>query len=713
MSVADQRTPASRLPRRDALNVRLSPQFANRLSARIQRNLPAGKGMNGLLFGVADEGVVILQAFKSFTDSDYTEPWQFLPEQLDETFETAVAAAQTDPEVSSLDLIGWFSLRRIGGLHLPDLVFHNRHFPRLNHLALVLRPEESGDLLLEIYSRASNALLSAEDHRWGALRLSTDIPIAGAVEIAMHGSVDDEVYSRSHNPEQREQRKTFSLLRSKQPKAEREEEPKALDFGPASLEESIALRPATAMTRPAERSLLRDQRPLPESAGMVRISAGPPPTVPAVIPRRKKRRVPWVSSAILFALAAGATFAVLLLRGLPSGNIPLFLRPLLPDTRLGLKVEGQGDRVLLSWNRRNSVVRSAVGGTLHIDDGAQHRDVPLDASQVENGAVLYRPGSGDVMFRLEVRGQQGATVVESTRVLDGRAGTTPPEVGANSTATAAGTKELVAADQHNWKPSAQSRAAVPIFVSPSSRSASDMAERASQPEPTTALNPGTSSVTPSSPSPGKLSPEPATSSSAESGSSRVAPPNSETASSTASKPLQTAASNPTGLRPQEPTSDGNAPTKTTKEENDPAPVKQASSSTQQQLSPAAQANVPSGDPLNKAPATPVRAPGQSATARNYPQDYVPPKPVRKMLPDMRIFSAGGIASLPEVEVTVRVDKSGRVTEAHVVDNGNKVKPALAGAALIAAKQWIFQPALFRGQYVESDHTIVFQFHAAK
>src|SRR5581483_10772050 len=109
---------------------------------------------------------------------------------------------------------------------------------------------------------------------------------------------------------------------------------------------------------------------------------------------------------------------VLFLNGVNSGNSGSIWRTILPDTGLNLRVEGQGDRVLLSWNRRNSVVRSASGAVLHIDDGAQHRDVRLDAAQTANGAVLYRPNSDDVSFRLQVRSQDGKTVAENLRVLD-------------------------------------------------------------------------------------------------------------------------------------------------------------------------------------------------------------------------------------------------------------------------------------------------------
>ena len=66
-----------------------------------------------------------------------------------------------------------------------------------------------------------------------------------------------------------------------------------------------------------------------------------------------------------------------------------------------------------------------------------------------------------------------------------------------------------------------------------------------------------------------------------------------------------------------------------------------------------------------------------------------------------------ITEVTRVEVEVRIDTTGHVKAAHLT-NPN-VKSALGSAALAAAKQWTFQPASLRGQHVDSDHTIVFEF----
>jgi TonB family protein len=109
------------------------------------------------------------------------------------------------------------------------------------------------------------------------------------------------------------------------------------------------------------------------------------------------------------------------------------------------------------------------------------------------------------------------------------------------------------------------------------------------------------------------------------------------------------------------------------------------------------------------------SPAQRASGTTFggitPRDFVPPRPIRQVLPDISLFPPVFLASSPHVEVTVKVDKNGHVTEAHAVTSRKKVKEALVGAALVAAKQWSFEPAKLGGQPVDSEHTIIFEFHA--
>lgn len=777
MSVADQTTPASSLPRRIPLAVRLSPLFVNRLCARLQKASPDQPHIAGLLFGIAGEGLAIVQAFKSFTPPDSNESLPVEGERLVKAFERSMAAAQTDPEVSALDLIGWYSLRPSGGLHAADIDFHNSRFRRPNDLALILRPQGVSDVLLELYTRVRNAVLSPEEHRWGALRLATDVPVLGPIEITMRTTAADELneFELLDRALEREERKSGLRARARIPLSVlRPKRTPPGETADAAARDSAGTAPSppidAKIVRAAQPGAVRERQAASDSAALVhRITAGEPPGLPALLPP-PKRSLPWVSSAILcavlFAVFAGVTFVFLFVHGLPSGTAtPAFLRAILPDAGLGLRVETQGDRVLLSWNRRNAVVRAATMAVLHIDDGPQHRDFTMNAAQATNGAVLYRPRSDDVTFHLEVRGQQGATVADSIRVLDG-VQNSPLDLSAAPQAQPPAPKDVAAepAEHHDWKP-------VPVAKTVTEAKAVQppVTPQPEQPPPAGNLTAqsnipadqppimrstslaGTPSVSTvprdSVPSPRAEIPvlvpssanaaKPPENSTAALGTDKAAPPVSvTTAPLPATAPLvqNPQRSDGTPPIPSPERSDGTPPHKSadaSKESPgsvwDPALGQTDSPSQAASQEPTAAKPAVDNAALKAADSRPGNS-GQPAPAAQTqtappaassplgarrdnisPDDFRPAHAVHQVLPDTSLFPPSFILASPQVEVSVRVDQNGRVIDARVLNGKKKVKQAVATAVLIAAKQWTFEPATVSGHAVPSDHTIVFQF----
>ncbi|HEX3684363.1 MAG TPA: hypothetical protein VHU83_17645 [Bryobacteraceae bacterium] len=158
-------------------------------------------------------------------------------------------------------------------------------------------------------------------------------------------------------------------------------------------------------------------RPAVEASPIRALDAAPRRSVPGP----PRGRIPWISSLLVFLLSAGVTFGAVYLRELwagPALPAPRFLQAVPPGEGLGLRVEYEGERLLVTWSRTSPAVRSAAQGVLRIDDGGQHRDVLMDSTQVVVGSVLYKPASNDVTFRLEVQSNGGKSTVESIRVLD-------------------------------------------------------------------------------------------------------------------------------------------------------------------------------------------------------------------------------------------------------------------------------------------------------
>ena len=128
-------------------------------------------------------------------------------------------------------------------------------------------------------------------------------------------------------------------------------------------------------------------------------------------------RLPGITSIAVFLLAAAGTFVA----ALEYNNRPIpitVIRAELPDEMLRLRVENLADRLQLSWNPQSPAVRTAMSGTLHIRDGNQTMDLPLDATQIAIGSVAYKAVSRDVAFRLELQSKAGPAEA-ALQVLDG------------------------------------------------------------------------------------------------------------------------------------------------------------------------------------------------------------------------------------------------------------------------------------------------------
>lgn len=91
-----------------------------------------------------------------------------------------------------------------------------------------------------------------------------------------------------------------------------------------------------------------------------------------------------------------------------------------------------------------------------------------------------------------------------------------------------------------------------------------------------------------------------------------------------------------------------------------------------------------------------------------PPAYVSPQPLKQALPDVSLLAPGEIEGPLRVEVRVKINESGRVTDALLI-NGSKISENLTNALLNAAKRWSFAPAKRDGKPVVGEHTIVFQF----
>ena len=110
---------------------------------------------------------------------------------------------------------------------------------------------------------------------------------------------------------------------------------------------------------------------------------------------------------------------VFLLVGLLLGyQASVLMNPAAPEEKtdvfgLELNVTKSGDNLYVKWNRQAPAIRAAERGVLIIEDGTFAKTLELDATQLQNGSVVYRHYSPGVRFMLQVSPNARDTLTES------------------------------------------------------------------------------------------------------------------------------------------------------------------------------------------------------------------------------------------------------------------------------------------------------------
>jgi hypothetical protein len=86
-------------------------------------------------------------------------------------------------------------------------------------------------------------------------------------------------------------------------------------------------------------------------------------------------------------------------------------------------------------------------------------------------------------------------------------------------------------------------------------------------------------------------------------------------------------------------------------------------------------------------------------------EFSPARPLRRFTPDA---DASHVTGTQVVEVEVRINDDGKVTEAHPLNAGAKT-PYLTAMAVKASLQWTFEPARSQGRVVPSGYRISYRF----
>ncbi|MDX2154248.1 MAG: hypothetical protein SFV54_26140 [Bryobacteraceae bacterium] len=152
----------------------------------------------------------------------------------------------------------------------------------------------------------------------------------------------------------------------------------------------------------------------------------PAPLTALEAPNRRRPQGPWlwVPLSLLFLLVGvfiGIQVAVTFY-GAPVKPAESGLQAI----ALGLAADPSGRNLHVRWNRESRPILEASRGALIIHDGTFSKTVELDAGQLQNGSVIYRPLSEQIRFRLEVYPRDSLTISE---VIEARVAQPAPEAG--------------------------------------------------------------------------------------------------------------------------------------------------------------------------------------------------------------------------------------------------------------------------------------------
>jgi hypothetical protein len=73
-----------------------------------------------------------------------------------------------------------------------------------------------------------------------------------------------------------------------------------------------------------------------------------------------------------------------------------------PPINIGLRAERSGTDFRLTWDRSSQIVRTAVSGTLSIQDGGNKRAVSLYGDELRSGSALLQPQNANVQVQLSL-----------------------------------------------------------------------------------------------------------------------------------------------------------------------------------------------------------------------------------------------------------------------------------------------------------------------
>jgi proteasome lid subunit RPN8/RPN11 len=363
-----------------------------------------GVEVGAVLLGTREAGAVWIQEWRPIECSHARGPGFALSESDLVGLEQQLAALAA--ELPTLEVVGWFHTHTRSELALSgeDVAVYERCFPQPWQVALVMRLKKESAAVAGFFCREADGTIRAEKSyeeftvrpdpfSMTRPRRLTSLAARGAKSVA----------SRPAEPRRPLRRENVSPAVAVVPPAT-PAAPGVTAAGAPRVLPNFEPRPVKVRT-PATPAAVHPKlpaldEPVPE-----------PERIPTFLPEEPRyglrRKLFW--GVLVALLLAGVNWGVRWYWGSQ------------PPAAVGLRLEEEGEQLLIRWDRGAAVVRSADSARLTIRDGKEIRSLVLDQQAVRSGTVTYAYQNNDVEVRLAVIRRNETVAEESTRFL-GRQG---------------------------------------------------------------------------------------------------------------------------------------------------------------------------------------------------------------------------------------------------------------------------------------------------
>jgi hypothetical protein len=151
----------------------------------------------GLLFGTCKENVVEVETIRQLP---VQAPGPVFDRFTRKHFDTILVAAQLDPVLQPLQLLGWYRFHLDCDTRLLpfEIQFHERFFPRHEHVGLILTSDRPDSLFISVCTRSQDGTFSPTQHANTAIHLSQSREGEVAVDLQSGPLFSETTYIKAY-----------------------------------------------------------------------------------------------------------------------------------------------------------------------------------------------------------------------------------------------------------------------------------------------------------------------------------------------------------------------------------------------------------------------------------------------------------------------------------------------------------------------------------